>query len=141
MPCGSGAQVEKDFEVNNEMENDCKLSDSVINAVEPDTEITVLESSIQKKEPLVVTVPLIKRVLQEMGISVADNVITGETEIKGMGNEYSRNKAYDILTTLVRDKLVNMGVNTSRSRIIECITTIADINRFNPARDMLLNTE
>ena len=140
LPCGTEVQIDQDFAVNNEMQADLQLSDGVFNVVETITEINAQGALNHKKEASVVTLPFIEQVLNQMGINVADNEITGETEIEGMGNEYSKNKANEILPTLVRDKLAHMGIKTSRSWIKECITTIADRNRYNPARNMLINT-
>lgn len=88
----------------------------------------------------IVTSDDIRKALQKMNIHVRLNVITGQVEIEGMPDKYSRTNAPNTLPTLLQDYFSYRGIHCSRQVIDDSLVLIEDENRFNPVEDMLKAT-
>ncbi len=82
----------------------------------------------------------IRTALRKLNISVRLNVITGQVDIQGMPEKYSRSNAPNTLPTLLNDYFSHRGIHVARQTIDDCLVLIEDENRFNPVEEMLLST-
>ena len=76
----------------------------------------------------------------KMGITVRLNVITGQVEISGMPDMYSRSNAPNTLPTLINDYFSRSNIRITRQLIDDSLVLIEDENRFNPVEEMLGST-
>ena len=106
------------------------------NYIPPD-EYAAMDFADRSKRKKAVTTDTIKQVLREMGISVRLNVISGRVDIDGMPDDLSSTNAPNTLPVLIRDYLVKRGRSGAMQTITDCISVIADENRYNPIADML----
>lgn len=106
------------------------------NYIPPD-EYAAMDFADRSKRKKAVTTDTIKQVLREMGISVRLNVISGRVDIDGMPDDLSSTNAPNTLPVLIRDYLVKRGRSGAMQTITDCISVIADANRYNPVADML----
>lgn len=106
------------------------------NYIPPDEYATMDFADIGKRKKAVTT-DTIRQVLREMGISVRLNVISGRVDIDGMPDEQSDTNAPNTLPVLIRDYLVKRGRSGAMQTISDCLSVIADANRYNPVADML----
>ena len=82
----------------------------------------------------------IRAALRKMGITVRLNVITGQVDITGMPEKYSRSNAPNTLPTLLSDYFSRRGVHVTRQIVDDSLVLIEDENRFNPVEEMLKTT-
>ena len=106
------------------------------NYIPPD-EYAAMDFADVGKRKKAVTTDTIRQVLREMGISVRLNVISGRVDIDGMPEEQSGTNAPNTLPVLIRDYLVKRGRSGAMQTISDCLSVIADANRYNPVADML----
>lgn len=92
-----------------------------------------------KKKP--VTSGIVKKILQEMNITVRLNVISGRVEIEGMPPQHSKANAANVLPVLLTDYMTRNNLSCSRQTLDDCLVLIEDENRFNPVYEMLKNTD
>ena len=92
-----------------------------------------------KKTP--VTSGIVKKILNEMNITVRLNVISGKVEIEGMPPQYSRANAANVLPVLLMDYITRHNMRCSRQTLDDCLVLIEDENRFNPVYEMLNSTK
>ncbi|MCR4657026.1 MAG: virulence-associated E family protein [Lachnospiraceae bacterium] len=81
-----------------------------------------------------------RNVLSRKGIRIRFNEVSGNIEITGMPQQYSRENAPNILPALLIDEFKATGVTVSSQFINDALTTIADENRYNPVKDLLDGT-
>ncbi len=91
-----------------------------------------------KKKP--VTSGIVKKILQEMNITVRLNVISGKVEIGGMPPQHSKANAANVLPVLLTDYMTRHNLRCSRQTLDDCLVLIEDENRFNPIHEMLKST-
>ena len=91
----------------------------------------------------------VEDILAEMNISVRFNLITKKAEVHGGGTKilfekYSRDNITSILPTLIYDIAKSRGIKTGTggAAIIKAyLFNLADANRYNPIREMLIENE
>ena len=82
----------------------------------------------------------VRAALRKMKITVRLNVITGQVEIDGMPEKYSKSNAPNTLPTLLTDYFSRRGIHVTRQLIDDSLVLIEDENRFNPVEEMLKTT-
>ena len=94
----------------------------------------------------IVTKATVKSALDDMGISVRLNKISGKMEVSGnkaigadVINRIKSDPA-DLLSTLLRDHFNGSGLTNSRRAIKAHLAVIADENRYNPVQKFLDET-
>ena len=100
--------------------------------VEPDE-----YDSFSDQDKRMVTSDDVRDALNKMGITVRLNVITGQVEISGMPDMYSRSNAPNTLPTLINDYFSRRNIRITRQLIDDSLVLIEDENRFNPVEEML----
>lgn len=106
------------------------------NYIPPD-EYAAMDFATIGKRKKAVTTDTIRQVLRDMGITVRLNVISGRVDIEGMPDTHSGTNAPNTLPVLIRDYLVKRGRSGAMQTISDCLSVIADANRYNPVADML----
>lgn len=99
----------------------------------------VAQGEPSKKQPI--TSDDVKRVLNELGITVRLNVISGDVDIQGLPAQFSRTNSPNVLPVFLLDYLKNSGMKCTRQTLDDCLVLIEDENRFNPVADMLNTTK
>ena len=99
------------------------------------------EADFTDQDMRMVTSDDVRDVLKKMGITVRLNVITGQVEITGMPNQYSKFNAPNTLPTLINDYFSKRGIRITRQLIDDSLVLIEDENRFNPVAEMLQSTK
>ena len=85
-----------------------------------------------------ISIEVVQKVLDILGITVRYNVMAKENEIKGMPEYYSDMNAVNTLPVYLYDYLRACGVKGVRKEIItDYLNCIADMNHFNPVEDYL----
>jgi len=79
----------------------------------------------------------INAALNIMGIQIRLDVITGQADIRGMPEEYSKSNSPNTLPTLIQDFFSRKGIHVTRQIIDDSLVLIEDANRFNPVEEML----
>ena len=92
-------------------------------------------------EKKLITSDDIRAALYAMGITVRLDVITGQVDITGMPEDYSKSNAPNTLPTLIQDYFSKRNVHVTRQIIDDSLVLIEDANRFNPVEDMLKSTK
>jgi len=90
-----------------------------------------------------ITVEVIEGILRAMGVEVRLNVISGEIEYIDFDKKYSRENLPATVPLLILDRikiLSNIYQKPNVSEICAYIEMVADINRYNPVKDMLEKT-
>lgn len=83
----------------------------------------------------------VRKALQKLNIHVRLNLITGQVEINGMPEKYSKSNAANTLPTILQDYFSVRGIHCSRQIIDDSLVLIEDENRFNPIEEMLQSME
>lgn len=83
----------------------------------------------------------VRKALQKLNIHVRLNLITGQVEIDGMPEKYSKSNAANTLPTILQDYFSARGIHCSRQIIDDSLVLIEDENRFNPIEEMLQSME
>ena len=78
-----------------------------------------------------------KRVLHKMGIRIRLNVITGKTEIAGLGDNIEKGDAANVLPGRIRSYMNEKGIHCSRADMDDYLTNILAENHFNPVEKMV----
>lgn len=84
----------------------------------------------------IATIAAVKTALDELGVTVRFNVITGRIDISGSKS----GNPINILPVNIRDQLVKAGYRYTMRDIKDFLSIIADENRYNPVQDMLSKT-
>lgn len=93
------------------------------------------------REKRMVTSDDVRKALVRMGIKVRLDVITGQVDIRGMPDKYSRSNAPNTLPTLINDYFSRRHIRITRQLIDDSLVLIEDENRFNPVQEMLESVE
>lgn len=80
----------------------------------------------------------VRKYMQDLGISIHYNEITGRNEIYGMPDEFSHENYPNTLLSYLFDRMKNDNyIKTTRPDIVDALLVIADENRFNPVKIIL----
>ncbi len=92
----------------------------------------------QKPKRAPITTSDVRELLQQSGIQVRQNLLSGQIEVTGLPERYSGANALNTLPTIVGDFLKEWeGRSCSRATIEDALVLIADENRYNPVADWL----
>lgn len=81
----------------------------------------------------------VENALAALGITVRQDVITGQYDIHGLPEVYSKGNATNILPVFVMDFIKSKRMRCTMEYLKDCIMLIAERNRFNPFLEMLNN--
>lgn len=83
----------------------------------------------------------VQAAMNAYGYRIRRNLITGETQVFGIPAKYSSENALNTLPVILKDALRANGVkNVSSQAVIEYLGVIADESRYNPVKEMVINT-
>lgn len=85
-----------------------------------------------------VSIETVSMALKELGISVRYNQLLKEVDVQGLPTCYSSENAVNVLPAYLMDYLRESDFSgVTRQAIDDCLSCIADQNRYNPVREYL----
>jgi len=94
--------------------------------------------NVTELEDQILSVPVLGDLLQKLDISVRLNILSGEIEVNGLSENFSRENSFESLLTSLED-IFTLGKmkKISRERITARVIAVADLRRYNPIQEML----
>ena len=87
------------------------------------------------------TLELFRKILQELNIEIRYNELKGETVIINFPKELSSNNILNTFPVYITDYINNKGIKCTTNKVYDFIEVIADINSYNPVKEILDSTE
>lgn len=101
----------------------------------------ILEKTASHYTPingLQITIEMCAQFLDELGITIRNDLLSKETKVTGRLGGYSEDNAANTLPVILADLLrLNGGKGVTTTKVTEFLSCIADANRFNPIEEYL----